>query len=368
MPIEKNPKNMIVALASVTLALLLSVSTALALEPVINFKGKKIVHVGIVVKDVEKSTKRLSEIFGVPSWTYMDLTADMFGDVVLHDKYVGDQAKTHLRIANGAVMGFQFELMQPVSGRGTHAEFLKKHGEGVHHISISPLPPAEHDEMVAGLKNAGIEVEMQGVLGKATTFTYLNMVDALGLILEIYKSDPNVKSTVRPSGGYKFDGAAAVDVNNKKIAQIGMVVPDVRKAAKRYEELLGIGPWEFIDVPISNGVLHDQPIGHDDVSVTIALATHEGLGLELVQPVNGPSTHQEFLEKHGSGIHHIAFTNITNKDDPQTHDNDLKLMKAEGIGVEMQGVIFGGSSMFTYLASQEQLAGIIFEMGKRLAQ
>ena len=133
-------------------------------------------------------------------------------------------------------------------------------------------------------------------------------------------------------------------------------------------ELLGIANWEFLDVPISKGVMYGHSIGDDEVIVKTALATHEGLGIELVQPVKGLSTHREFLEQHGNGIHHIAFSNIVNKDDPETHDNDLKLLKENGIEVEMQGVIFNGKSLFTYISSQDQLSGIRFEMGKRLGQ
>ena len=343
-------------------------SITLIHKPVVNLKGKKIGQIGIVVKDIEKSTKRLSEIFGIPSWVYLDLTTDKFGNVIMHDEFVGDSAKTHLRVATANVMDYQFELIQPVSGQSTHAEFLEKHGEGIHHLGLSPLTSFEHQQMNAKLKKEGVEVEMQGVLGKATTFTYLNMMEDLGMLFEIYSSDSSIKSTISPSGGYQHERSGVLNCENKKIVQVGMVVKDVKKAAKRYEELLGIGPWEFIDAPISNGMMHGQPIGHDEVGVKIALATYEGLGFELVQPVKGPSSHREFLEKHGNGIHHIAFSNIANKDDPYTYDNDLKLLKEEGIEVEMQGVIFGGKSMFTYLSSQDQLSGIIFEMGKRLDQ
>ena len=351
------------ALILATIATQVSETPVRSQEPVINLKGREIVHFGVVVKDVEKSAERFSEIFGVPSWVYLDLSADKFRDVILHDEYIGEAAQTHLRIATADVMGYQFELIQPVSGQGTHMEFLEKHGEGIHHISISPLPPDDHANVVASLKAAGVEVEMQGLLGGATTFTYMDLVDELGLLFEIYKTDPDAVSTIEPSGRYEFAGASVL--GNKIIAQIGIVVEDVRKSARQYEELLGIGPWEFIDVPIANGVLHDQPIGQDDVIVKIALATHEGLRFELVQPVRGPSTHREFLEEHGNGIHHLAFVN---RDGSQTHDVDQQLLQEQGIGVEMQGIIFDGTGMFTYLASQEQLAGIIFEMGKRLGQ
>ena len=184
----KNTNRVLSILTSMSISMFLTSPGALAenTNPAAELKENSIVHLGVVVKNIEKSTKRLSEIFGVPSWTYIDLTPDMFENIVLHDQQLGNKAKTHLKIANGNIMGFQFELMQPVSGQGTHVEFLKKHGEGLHHISIDPLSPAEHDKIVSGLQNVGIGIEMQGTLGKATTFTYMDTQEELGLLFEIF--------------------------------------------------------------------------------------------------------------------------------------------------------------------------------------
>ena len=357
--------NKISKVAIVFIVLGLS-SVAFAKEPAAT-KGKKIVQIGIVVKDIEKSAKRLSEIFGVPSWDFIDLAEDKFENVIMHDKFLGDTARTHLRAASGFVMGYQFELLQPVSGQSTHMEFLKKHGEGIHHIGIAPISSDEYAKMLAGFKKAGVEVEMQADLGRLFTFTYMNTVDDLGLLFEFFKKDPTSKSTIPRYGAHKYDGTGVLGGRDLIISHIGIVVQDVRKTAKRYEELLGIGPWEFRDVPISNGIMHDQPIGHNDVSVKIATAAHEGLGFELIQPVSGPSTHREFLEKHGNGIHHISFRSLT-QGDAHTYDAVRELMKKEGIGIEMRGVAFDGTVEFTYLASQEQLSGVIFEVYKPLDQ
>lgn len=354
-----NATKMITVMTLVAVAMFFLMSTVVAQEPAASIKGKRIVQFGIIVKDIEKSVKRFSEIFGIPSWYYIEFSPDQVSNVILHNKSMGDTAKVYVRGAFANLGGYQFELLQPVSGQSTHMEFLKKHGEGIHHISIGGIPVAEHDRMLAGLKSAGIEVEMQGVLGGAITFTYMNMVDDLGMIFEFAKSDPNAKSTLKASGGYKYDGAGILDGENKKIVQIGIVVADAKKAAKRYEELLGIGPWRFSDMQAKNGIMHDQPIGHDDVIVRGAFCTHEGLQFELLQPLKGPSTHREFLEKHGNGIHHVSFGRQA------THDIIQMLMKEEGIGIEMQGVL-SGRAVFTYLATQDQLAGIIFEMVKML--
>jgi 4-hydroxyphenylpyruvate dioxygenase-like putative hemolysin len=33
-----------------------------------------------------------------------------------------------------------------------------------------------------------------------------------------------------------------------------------------------------------------------------------GMNLELIEPLDGPSPWRDFLEKNGEGVHHIAFT------------------------------------------------------------
>ena len=47
--------------------------------------------------------------------------------------------------------------------------------------------------------------------------------------------------------GTENDVKPVVDVGDKSITQIGIVVRDASKIAKRYSEIFGIGPWIFFD-------------------------------------------------------------------------------------------------------------------------
>jgi len=44
-----------------------------------------------------------------------------------------------------------------------------------------------------------------------------------------------------------------------------------------------------------------------DAKAKLAFFSMENLQIELIQPLGGKSTWQEFLDKNGEGIHHIAF-------------------------------------------------------------
>jgi catechol 2,3-dioxygenase-like lactoylglutathione lyase family enzyme len=148
-----------------------------------------------------------------------------------------------------------------------------------------------------------------------------------------------------------------IDVRDKRIVQIGIVVRDAARMAQRYTEIFGIGPWVFLDIAPTQMILHDQSLGDTEACVRVALADFESIQIELIQPLYGPSTHLEFCNEHGEGIHHLSFGRI---DD---HDGFVSALRAQGIGIEMQGVM-GGADTFTYLATQQDL-GTILEVVKR---
>ena len=72
----------------------------------------------------------------------------------------------------------------------------------------------------------------------------------------------------------------------------------------------------------------------------LAFLKLENLVLEFIQPVDGPSTWQRFLDRRGEGVHHIAF-----------HAENLKeaLEKFRGMGitVEQKGDFKGGCYVYT---------------------
>jgi len=145
-------------------------------------------------------------------------------------------------------------------------------------------------------------------------------------------------------------------MGDKKITQIGIIVADAVKTAKRYSDIFGVGPWLFYDLTATDMTLHGKSLGDVDMGVRIAKADLTGLGIELVQPLYGPGVHMEFLQKHGEGIHHLSFGMLDN------YEAAVSDMQHAGIDIEMQGR-FGGAVNFSYMDTIEEL-GTIFEMAK----
>ena len=154
--------------------------------------------------------------------------------------------------------------------------------------------------------------------------------------------------------GNDKDLKPVADMKGKPIIQIGFVVHDAVKMARRYSEILGVGPWSFVDGKARDFILHGKILKNQDCGLRLALADLGRMQLELIQPLHGPSTHMSFLKEQGEGIHHVSFGVV------EGHDSIVSSLTAKGIGIEMQGLV-GEVPTFTYLATQQAL-GTIFEV------
>jgi len=141
------------------------------------------------------------------------------------------------------------------------------------------------------------------------------------------------------------------------IMQIAIVVKDLRKTMELYHRTLGWGPWhvfEFFGPP----VLHDTVTRDVPTSFTVHLASTQvgPLAVELLQPVDGPSIFQEWLDRHGEGVHHIGGTKV-GSDANALHNEFAEL----GVHDLLTGGI-GQNSRFFFLDS-EPLLKFILESG-----
>ena len=101
-------------------------------------------HIGIVVKDVDKTIKFLSSIMGIESWKTRDFIQSK--DEVL----VGEPFR--LKIIDAKLGATTLELIQPVEGRSYHSQVLETKGEGLDHIAFAI---SNYDEMVSKLQEQG---------------------------------------------------------------------------------------------------------------------------------------------------------------------------------------------------------------------
>jgi methylmalonyl-CoA/ethylmalonyl-CoA epimerase len=136
-----------------------------------------------------------------------------------------------------------------------------------------------------------------------------------------------------------------------RLGHIGLVVRDMNKTIKHLEAL-GIGPFTpRILPPDAQETYRGQPfVPSKRVKIQI---THIGdMELELIQPIDGASPHQEFLDKNGEGIQHLGFY-VDNLAD------DVKRLTDNGSEILLTSQFKGGGGV-TYL--DLNAAGLIVEL------
>lgn len=140
-------------------------------------------HVCIVVRDVEKSIERYTNILGIGQWSVLDFDDSVIGDMM----YRGKSVRHRFRAALAMVGSMQLELIQPLEGDSTYSDFLKQHGEGLHHLGIVDV--SDLDEAVQTFERESCPCLQSGRLVSGayagTRYAYLDMVNALGTIIEV---------------------------------------------------------------------------------------------------------------------------------------------------------------------------------------
>lgn len=98
----------------------------------------------------------------------------------------------------------------------------------------------------------------------------------------------------------------------KKVDHIGIAVPSLAETQKFYQDALGLHLHEIEEVPEQKVRVAMFPVGETN--------------LEFLEPTSPESPIARFIEKKGSGIHHVAI---------QVEDIDRLLADLKGRGVRL---------------------------------
>jgi 4-hydroxyphenylpyruvate dioxygenase-like putative hemolysin len=106
-------------------------------------------QIGVIVRDMEKAVEYYSKALGIGPFTSItDLRPDKAW-------YMGELHPAHLRVSRAMWGAMEFELIQPVSGKSPHHDFLVSNGEGINHLAIETTDG--YDELVQRMKQAGFK-------------------------------------------------------------------------------------------------------------------------------------------------------------------------------------------------------------------
>ena len=134
------------------------------------------------------------------------------------------------------------------------------------------------------------------------------------------------------------------------IRQNGYVVHDIEAAMRHWAEVLGIGPWFYVEhAPFRNFRYRGQP---SDADVAIALANSGPLQIELIQQHNdAPSLYRDFLQAGNEGLQHVAYWT-------ESFDADYARALAAGYRVGHEGVT-GRFGPFAYFDTESHPGTVV---------
>ncbi len=139
-----------------------------------------------------------------------------------------------------------------------------------------------------------------------------------------------------------------------EVSHLGWVVRDIESTVG-YWSRIGLGRVDVEREHIfENTIYRGKPV---DITVRWGWAQLGRVGIEIFQPHKGYSAYDEFLDKHGEGIQHVAFAQTS----PEQLEARVAALEKLGVQVQMRGTFRGGQGIFVYMDS-EPVGGVVFEL------
>lgn len=131
-------------------------------------------HIGIVVRDAEKTVEYYSSTFGLGPFSMHEVKME---GVLLR----GKPTTVKIKVAFAQAGSVRLELIQPLDDHNIYTEFLDSKGEGLHHLGFQV---DDVDSVLAKLSEASVELVYQRSSPEAD-FAYLSSDKIGGIIFEI---------------------------------------------------------------------------------------------------------------------------------------------------------------------------------------
>ena len=149
-----------------------------------------------------------------------------------------------------------------------------------------------------------------------------------------------------------MDSEGSEALGSNVLVQVGLAVRDVERSAQAYADLFGVPvpAWSMTDpLDVAHTRYRGQPT---EARAKLAFFRLGSVSLELIEPVGGPSTWQEFLDTHGEGVHHIAF-------EIDGMGQQIQILERKGMPLLQRGDYTGGR--YAYVDGGPQI-NVILEL------
>ena len=134
-------------------------------------------QIGVVVEDLDRVASFLESSFGLGPFRVEEVEAPNVWDR-------GQEKRIKARLGFATMGQVELELIHIVEGDSVHLEFLREHGEGIHHLGFRV---ADFEAKLQQAREMGLEVLQTGPLGRF--YAYLDTRLHGGLIFELIEDD-----------------------------------------------------------------------------------------------------------------------------------------------------------------------------------
>ncbi len=142
-------------------------------------------QVGMVVHSVDETLERLKECFAFDeSSVAVKTTKDMAEAGTFTDcKYLEQPKDFYIKTARLNFGGIDFEYIEPLdpSGGDPFSDFLREHGQGIHHVNIKM---DDRSGLELNLKELGVPELTSGKMGDKS-FALYDLRELFGFIAEV---------------------------------------------------------------------------------------------------------------------------------------------------------------------------------------
>ncbi len=288
-------------------------------------------QVCLVVKDVQKTVEAYWNILGIGPWDVYSWEAPLLYDY----KYHGKPAQARAKLALTQVGEVQFELAEHIEGDSIYGDFLKEHGEGLHHLNYLV---DDVDKTAEILAKQGFPSIQSARFGDTGAYNYI-YIEPLHTIWEVVHMPTDMGEEPMRYPDAMQGSPAKVKVAG--INQVCLVVKDVQKTVEAYWNILGIGPWDVYswETPLLYDYkYHGKPA---QARAKLALTQVGEVQFELAEHIEGGSIYGDFLKEHGEGLHHLNYL----VDDV---DETAEILAKQG-SPSIQSARFGDTGAYNYI-------------------
>jgi methylmalonyl-CoA/ethylmalonyl-CoA epimerase len=259
-------------------------------------------HVSIAVESIDRGVAFFQRYFPTYPRHEKQLSEQASGGFVWQDFYLG---------------GSVIEFIQDIPGNdGFVSRFLKRHGEGMHHLSFE----VDHlDPIIAALKADGVRIVDEHTLPEGHRTAFISPRDGFGALIQFWQPLDYDNPIARPPD----DGLVRFD-------HVALAVREIERAMAFFGRYF---PARVINYPMPSSSQGNFILSHLDIA---------GFKLEFLQSP-GPNTEDDFvrrfIEQHGEGLHHFTI-------DVREFDDLLKMLREDGVRIVGRETNWRGERQF----------------------